>query len=196
MNFLAHIYLSGQHEKVMLGNFIGDFVKGKEIDKLNAPFKLGVSLHRAIDQFTDEHSVVLESKKRVRSVCGHYAPVVVDMYYDHFLAANWSRFSSTELKSFTSTFYDITDKYWSELPQKCQHMLVYMKRDDWLYQYQFIEGIDKAFNGMSRRANFESNMEKAAHLLTAHYGAFEDEFNTFFPDLVLMCKQYLMDKNA
>ncbi|MEQ8424061.1 MAG: DUF479 domain-containing protein, partial [Cyclobacteriaceae bacterium] len=91
MNFLAHIYLSGDNAQLMIGNFIGDFVKGKNLSaRYNPDVVLGIELHRAIDEYTDSHDVVQKSKVRLRPKYRHYSGVIVDMFYDHFLAKNWN----------------------------------------------------------------------------------------------------------
>lgn len=183
MNFLAHLYLSGDDEKLMIGNFIGDFVKGSQLITYDSEIQQGILLHRAIDTYTDAHPVVLESKKRLRLAFRHYAPVIVDIYYDHFLARKWDHYSSQPLLEFTRWFYKTIATYKNILPNAVFHMLTFMERDNWLYHYQTIEGIDRALTGLSRRTKFTSNMEHAAAALEQDYAAFEDEFDRFFPDL-------------
>lgn len=167
----------------MVGNFIGDFVKGSQLDNYDEKIQQGIRLHRSIDEFTDNHPVVFESKKRLREKFRHYAPVIVDVFYDHFIAKNWSQFSKTPLLEFTNRFYETMNRYSSQIPKAVTSMLVYMSSGNWLYNYQFIEGIDKALTGMSRRTKFDSKMELAAQYLENHYDSFESEFNEFFPDL-------------
>ena len=183
MNFLAHLFLSGENEKVKVGNFIGDFVKGNQLEKYEAEIQLGIKLHREIDHYTDSHPIVLESKKRLRPTFSHYSPVIVDVYYDHFLAKNWNKFMQVELKHYTTKFYQMIKGYSNVIPQAVNNMLVYMSETDWLYNYQFLEGIDRALTGMSRRTKFESKMEVAAKSLEEHYDLYENEFRIFFPQL-------------
>ncbi|MEP0986627.1 ACP phosphodiesterase [Ekhidna sp.] len=183
MNFLAHLYLSGDDEEILVGNFIGDFVKGAQMDHYSQGIQKGIRLHRSIDFYTDTHEVVLQSKIRLREKFRHYAPVIVDIYYDHFLAKDWSNFSKIPLLEYTESFYELIKKYFEQLPKGVIHMLSYMSRDNWLYNYQFIEGINKALTGMSRRTKFDSKMEEASLALKKNYSEFEKEFHLFFPDL-------------
>ena len=183
MNFLAHLYLSGDNEEILVGNFIGDFVKGSQMSQYSETIQKGIRLHRSIDSYTDNHEVVLQSKIRLREKFRHYAPVIVDVYYDHFLAKNWSSFSRIPLKTYTENFYQLMKKYVEIIPKGVNHMLSFMSRDNWLYNYQFIEGIDRALTGMSRRTKYENKMDEASQTLKDHYGAFEEEFNQFFPEL-------------
>jgi acyl carrier protein phosphodiesterase len=191
MNFLAHIFLSGEDHQIAIGNFIGDFVKGKEIDRYPEDIRLGIRLHRAIDHYTDQHPVVLESKKRLRPGFHHFAPVIVDVFYDHFLARTWSDYHHMPLKAFTLDFYSMIKENLQLLPSKAQHMYGYMSSQNWLYGYQYIEGIDKTLTGMSRRTSFKSGMEHASEELEKNYAQFEREFKEFFPQLQEMCHQYL-----
>lgn len=183
MNFLAHLFLSGDNDLVKIGNFIGDFVKGNQLENYNEKIQFGIRLHREIDSFTDSHPVVLESKLRLRPKFGHYSPVIVDVYYDHFLAKNWSKFSAIELEKYTLDFYQMIKKYSTVIPQAVNNMLVYMSAKNWLFNYRTIDGIDRALKGMSRRTKFESNMDKAVVSLEANYQEFQNEFDKFFPEL-------------
>lgn len=183
MNFLAHLILSGDNEDLRVGNFIGDFVKGSKLDSYPADIRKGILLHRAIDAYTDSHETVHVSKRRIRAKYGHYAPVIVDLYYDHLLAKNWNQFFSSDLKSYTLDFYRAIKKYSPILPDQVKLMLTYMEADNWLYNYGSLEGISQALAGMARRAKFDSHMEEAAKTLRENYEAFEGDFLLFFPQL-------------
>lgn len=191
MNFLAHLLLSGENEKVRIGNFIGDFVKGNKFDNYDDQIQLGIRLHREIDSFTDAHPIVLLSKTRLREKYRHYAPVIVDVYYDHFLAKNWNDFSQIDLKKFTQKFYETIASYSTVVPEAVNNMMVYMREQNWLYNYQFIDGLDRALTGMSQRTKFDSKMEMAAESLKENYADFENEFNLFFPELQEHAQSYL-----
>ena len=191
MNFLAHIYLSGENEKLIIGNFIGDFVKGNQLLNYEKELMNGILLHREIDRYTDDHPVVLESKKRLWDKYHHYSPVIVDVYYDHFLASNWSNFHDEPLASFTENFYQLLEDNKALLPERVVRMLHYMKKDNWLYHYQSLEGIRQTLTGMSRRTKFESSLEKAHVDLEKYYELFKEDFETFFPKLVQHSKEFL-----
>jgi acyl carrier protein phosphodiesterase len=184
MNYLAHLYLSGDDPEVQLGNFIGDFVKGRS-PELEYPTKvaIGIHLHRLIDAFTDSHAVVRESKIRLRPFYRHYSGVIVDIFYDHFLAINWHKHHAEPLQDFTRGFYALADTESHRLPQKARYVLPFMKKNDWLTNYSKIEGIEKVLGGMARRTPFESGMEKATADLVRHYDAFEKEYFEFMPQL-------------
>lgn len=183
MNFLAHLYLSGDNEDIMIGNFIGDFVKGKAHENYNSEIQKGILLHREIDSFTDSHEVVMKTKERLRPKYHHYAPVIADVFYDHFLARLWSNYHQKTLLAFTEDFYKTTNRYMHIFPAHAANVLSYMKRDNWLYNYQFVKGIDRALTGMAGRTPYDSKMEEASADLEKDYEKYQKEFILFFPDL-------------
>lgn len=184
MNFLAHLHLSGNNPKIMAGNFMGDFVKGRaSLGKLDPELVRGVELHRAIDHFTDHHPVVSQSKNRLRPGYRHYAGVIVDIFYDHYLARHWHQYHDTSLEDFATHVYGTMQDLQHLLPEKLQQMLPYMIRGNWLVGYFHIEGIQRSLTGMARRTSHDSRMDEAVNDLRKYYGEFEQEFGEFFPDL-------------
>lgn len=184
MNFLAHIYLSGEDPNIQLGNFIGDFVKGRNLaEQFGREIAKGIELHRAIDEFTDTHPVVKQSKMRLREKYRHYAPVIVDIFYDHYLARNWDKYHKTFLPDFAEKTYNMIMSQEAVLPEKVKWMMPYMIKGNWLANYARIDGIGRVLNGMSRRTPYESKMDEAVIDLQAHYADFEKEFFDFFPEL-------------
>jgi acyl carrier protein phosphodiesterase len=192
MNFLAHLYLSGENDQVKLGNFIGDFVKGRNLNEQFPPeIARGIWLHRAIDEYTDSHAVVKQSKNRLRPTYRHYAPVIVDVFYDHFLAKNWTTYSRVPLTQYAEETYLLVKKNKDALPEQFMFMMRYMMQENWLVHYATTDGIHKALSGMSRRSRFDSKMDQAVDDLKAFYPQFEKEFSDFFPDLKMYCRNWL-----
>jgi acyl carrier protein phosphodiesterase len=184
MNFLAHIYLSGDDPNIQLGNFMGDFVRGRNLVKqFGAAIAKGIELHRAIDEFTDKHPVVKQSKQRLREKYRHYAPVIVDIFYDHYLAKNWDKYHSTFLPDYAEATYTMIMSREAILPEKVKWMMPYMIKQDWLSNYARVDGIARVLGGMSRRTPYESKMHEAVEDLQTHYTEFEKEFFEFFPEL-------------
>ena len=189
MNFLAHIYLSFDDEEIALGNFIADSIRGNKIDHLPSRIQKGVILHREIDTYTDSHPIPKISSKRLHKNYSHYSRVIVDIYYDHFLAKNWKHYSDTPLKIFVDNFYDLLEDNYTILPTGVQRMMPYMISDDWLYNYSKMEGIDRVLQGMDRRTKNRSKMNFAILDLEEHYSDFEKEFTSFFNELITFSKQ-------
>ena len=196
MNFLAHAYLSGDNKKILLGNFIGDFIKGRQaLNEFEPEIIRGVELHRAIDEYTDAHPVVHQSKNRLRQGYRHYAGVIVDVFYDHFLATHWRRFHQQPLAEFVSKTYATLEGFSPVLPLRFKQMFPYMIRGNWLVSYSEIHGIHRALAGMASRTPYESKMEHASEDLRDHYGKFQDEFERFFPDLKVFAEEWLLHQN-
>jgi len=183
VNFLAHTFLSGENEDLIIGNFIADSVKGKEINNFRIGIQKGIYLHRQIDSYTDTHTVVGQVKEKIRPFFGKYAPVVADIYFDHFLAFFWNDYSNQPLKEYSRKIYQLINQEKEILPQGILKLLPYMEKDDWLYNYHSLYGMEQAFKGMSRRAKFQSNMEDGVKILTSEYSFFEEKFKFFFPEL-------------
>ncbi len=183
MNYLAHLFLAGTDPEMILGNFIADHVKGSDVLNYSENIRKGITMHRAIDTFTDQHPVVKQSIIRLRPDFHKYAGVVVDMYYDHFLSAHWDEYSDIDLKLFTKTRYDILKTFHTILPVRSARLLFFMEKQNWLLSYGSFEGMEQAFSGMSRRTTFESHMENAVLNLRDGYTYFRHEFREFFPDL-------------
>lgn len=192
MNFLAHLYLSGGDPEVMVGNFIGDFVKGRNLlQKFNTSVVKGIELHRSIDEFTDTHAVVKQSKDRLRPRYRHYAGVIVDVFYDHYLAKYWDHYHDDLLPDFAEHAYATIEAHDSMLPEGVKRMLPYMIRGNWLVHYARVEGINRALTGMSRRTPYESRMDEAAVDLQKYYDEFKAEFELFFPELKQHAENFL-----
>ena len=191
MNYLAHFYLSGNNKQLMLGNYMGDFIKASEVEALPAEIKKGVMLHRFIDEYTDNHQEVLKSKELVRPYFKKYSPVVIDIFYDHFLALNWEKYHSDKLEDFAKKVYDLLESNIDLLPKKSLRFLQYLTQNNMLVNYKSIDGMEKVFQGMSYRASFNSGMEKAHVILQKHFVELETHFNSFFPELNKACKLHI-----
>lgn len=162
---------------------MADSVKGNDLEKYEEGIKKGIRLHRAIDTFTDAHETVLKSKERLRPAFGKYAPVVADVFYDHFLALHWRDHSAQELREYTNDIYSFLKEYYEVFPVRTRQFYDYMVKYDILFAYARVDGIDRVMQGMARRARFESGMEKAAAELLTNYDGYRAEFNVFFPEI-------------
>lgn len=183
MNFLAHLYLSGNNTQIMMGNFFADHVRGNRFQHFPEAIQQGILLHRKIDTFTDNHEIVRISKRRLHERYGHYDGVIIDIFYDHFLAKNWSSYSQIPLAIFVKNVYQLLQKHFSILPKKTQELLPYMIQYDWLYNYQFEKGIEQVLQGMNRRTKGKSQMHLAIEDLQLLNTELENDFLTFFKDL-------------
>lgn len=183
MNFLSHLHLSGNSEGLIIGNYIADSVKGSAYNLFSPEIQQGILLHRKIDTFTDTHPIVEQSKQRLREKYRKYASVIVDIYYDHYLASNWQTYSDVGLQDFANNMYEIVMKHHTILPEKSKRFTGYMMQYNILHAYSTLEGIERVLQGMARRSTFQSNMEYATEDLKEHYQLFAEEFALFFPEL-------------
>lgn len=191
MNFLAHLKLSGDHEKIMLGNFIADHIKGNKIHHFPQEVKDGIMLHRKIDYYTDHHPAFIQTRTRLHKKYHKYAGVIADIFYDHFLARNWDDYAEISLSHFTSYSYGILLRNYTILPRKTKQLLPFIIMQNWLASYGKFDGLTRAFDMMALRAKNKSNMEFAVNDLQADYELYKADFERFFPDIAAFCEKEL-----
>jgi acyl carrier protein phosphodiesterase len=191
MNYLAHLKLSGDHEYIMLGNFIADHIRGNKIGQYSPEIVSGIMLHRKIDYFTDHHPEFIKTRERLHPKYHKYAGVIADVFYDHFLAKNWTEYSEFQLSNFTSYSYGVVLRNYSILPSMTKKILPFFIMQNWLASYAKMEGLRRSFQLMARRANFKSNMEFVVDDLIDDYELYEAEFKAFFPDIAAYCQNEL-----
>lgn len=192
MNFLAHIYLSGDNDLIKIGNFMADGIRGKQFESYPIDIQKGIILHRAIDTFTDAHPLFRESTKRLHKNYHHYAGVIVDVFYDHFLAKNWTKYSDEKLDHFVERFYQSLRDNNAILSERTKGMMPYMIQYNWLVSYQTVEGINRILTQMDQRTKNESKMRFATNELSEFYSEFETEFTDFFKELILFSNTKIM----
>lgn len=196
MNYLAHIYLSGDNDLVTIGNFMADGIKGNRYKKYHRNIQIGILLHRHIDTFTDAHETVRKSTKRLHKKYSHYSGVIVDILYDHFLAKNWNNYSTTPLNIYVEHFYTSLEDNYEILPSRIKKMMPYMITDNWLVSYASVAGIAKVLAGMNRRTKNVSGMNEAVNELETFYAEFEDEFTSFFDELITFSNEKITELKA
>lgn len=182
MNFLGHIFLTPDDDELLLGNFIADSVKGNPYNKLPERVADGVKLHRAIDAFTDSHTIVKKGAARFRSSQGRYASVVIDLVYDHVLASNWKQFHDDDLKLFVDDVYQRLELNSQHFPKRVEQFFPYMKTQNWLYNYQFEWGFKKSLEGLDRRSAVDTQMVNAVEVYRENQLEFLEEFGQFISD--------------
>lgn len=172
---------------------MADGLKRERLERFPEDFQKGVVLHRAIDTFTDQHPLYKKSCKRIFKTHGHYSRVIIDIFYDHFLAAQWSDYHHRPLETFANDFYSLLYKHFEQLPAKTKHLYPYLKAQNWLVTYASIEGIDQILKGMHRRTSFKSKMDTASSDLSLHYNELKTDFDAFFKELIIFSKEKLKE---
>jgi acyl carrier protein phosphodiesterase len=180
MNYLAHAYLSFNRPEILVGNIISDFVKGKKRFDFSETIQKGIMLHRSIDTFTDEHEATKKAKQFFKPVVGLYAGAFVDVAYDHFLARDKNEFIDESLKEFSITVYATLTHYQTILPGNFARILPYMKKDNWLYNYKTLNGIEQSFGGLLRRAKYLENHLPVYESFLENYQQLQHCYSLFF----------------
>jgi acyl carrier protein phosphodiesterase len=192
VNHLAHCFLSFGDEDLLLGNFIGDFVKGHDWEKYPRPVQRGILLHRAIDSFTDNHPLTDRSVSRIRSIARRYSPPFVDILYDHLLAIHWEKHSSETFEQFAAKTYAQLANRASEMPPLLQERLPKMLAGQFLHGYTQRDGLDWVLNRFSTRLSGQFDIPALSNAFFEQIDAFSEDFNGFFPDLVAHARHTLL----
>jgi len=187
MNFLAHAFLSRASPELLIGGLLGDFVKGALGERYTPTIRAGILLHRAIDRYTDAHPAVRASCALISPARRRFAGILVDAFYDHFLARHWQRYAELPLEAFTQQVYATLLPHTASYPERLQRILPHMVADDWLASYAEIESVDAALHGIARRFQRYPRavvLADGVQELHLNYAALEQQFLDFFPELL------------
>ncbi len=190
MNFLAHLFLSCNDEALLVGNFMGDFVRRRQDEHFPLEIQRGLRLHRSIDQFTDQHPAVLEGVRLLRPRHRKYAPVILDVFYDYLLAKNWERYAELPLSDFTRQTYATLEQHLPIMPPVLRQRLPLMIADDWLTRYGEWEGLAFALSRIARRASQPQQFDGVIEVLQQTEAPLDEQFQRFFPDAIAFVQQY------
>ncbi len=191
MNYLAHLYLSGNNHQVLIGNFMADSIKGNSYNNYPEDQKKGILLHRFIDSYTDQHPLVTELKRLCHHKLHHYSGIAIDIILDHLLASNWSIYSDKSLLEFTENSYQILNLNFDELTPQVQNFLPIMVKHNWLYNYRTIKGIREILLQMNHRIKHRVDLSSSVNIMLENKLLFEKNFQLFFNDLILNCQLFL-----
>lgn len=196
MNFLAHIYVSGDNDLVKIGNFMADSIRGHSYDVYPDDIQKGILLHRSIDSFTDMHPIYRQSKHRLHEKYGHYSGVIMDIFYDHFLAKNWKTYSDENLEDYANDFYQLLRDNYEMLTDRIKGMMPYMIVRNWFVSYSTLTGLEMILFQMDHRTKNRVAMHESMVELQQFYTEFENEFTLFFEELRQHCAAKLKELNA
>ncbi len=189
MNYLAHLYLSPDIEDLTIGSLLGDFVKGP-IKKEASLFNQGIMLHRKLDSFTDNNMVVRRSKSLIGIENRRYAGIIIDLFYDYFLANNWSLFHRLSLPCYAGTIYRMLEQRYPELPENFQKILPNMIRNDWLTSYGCKNHLEMVLKKVGQRLKKPISLERSLLDLSQNYTALENDFFAYIPLARQFCWEY------
>jgi acyl carrier protein phosphodiesterase len=189
LNFLAHTYLSGSNEEIIVGNFMGDYVKGRNYLLFPEEVKKGILIHRDIDSFTDMHLITRRSKQRVAARYHKYAGIIIDIFYDHFLASLWDEYSDLSLQDFVSRTYDLLKRNYKVLPESIKRWFPTFLENNWMMTYRTVDGIELVLERMSANTSLPNHAGYAVDVLKEQYSVFEEDFREFFPLIVAFLEE-------
>ncbi len=184
MNYLAHLYLSCEIDEHIVGNFIADSIRHRELGQYSDTIISGIDLHKSIDTYTDTHPVVKRSTKRLHALHGKYSTLIIDIWYDHLLARNWEIYSNESLREFADRMYKLLQDNIHLMPAKMQRNLPLMAADDWLVRYRSVEGMVLTFDRFKHRLSRPELLANVTDNLLKLDQELEADFKEFFPDLV------------
>jgi acyl carrier protein phosphodiesterase len=185
VNWLAHLRLSPSTPLVRLGNLAGDFVRGVDVRTLHPELQRGVALHRAIDRFVDDHAATRRARERLDPAVRRFGGVLVDVFFDHFLARDWDRLGGpTPLRAWLRDVHADLRAHLPLLPPDLQRVAPRFAADGWLEGYTTVDGIDRVLRLMARRIARPTPLGDGAAQLRANYGALGDDFAALWPELV------------
>lgn len=189
MNFLAHTYLSGNNEEIIVGNFMGDYVKGRNYLLFPEQVKTGILIHRDIDSFTDMHLITSRAKQRVAPRYHKYAGIIIDIFYDHFLASLWDEYSDLPLQDYVSRTYDLLKRNYKVLPEAIKRWFPTFLENNWMMAYRGVDGIELVLERMSANTSLPNHAAYATDVLKEQYSVFEEDFREFFPLIVAFLEE-------
>lgn len=184
MNFLGHLYFSGDHQQLMTANLLGDFIKGKDLSHLSTLSQKGVILHRQIDHYIDHHPAVTDLVHIMYKDLPKIAGIAVDLLFDHLLAKNWNQFSKIPLENYVKSYYHSIDYNNPDYPPFFCFVLKKMTEKNWLLSYVSLDGIQKACSGVSSRISFENNLSEAPRYFEIHENLIETAFHKYMEDAI------------
>jgi acyl carrier protein phosphodiesterase len=184
MNWLAHLRLAPTAPLLRLGNLCGDFVRGVDLGSLHPELQRGIAQHRAIDRFVDAHVLVRRSRERLDPGFSRFSGVLVDVFYDHYLARDWRQHGDGgTLAEFAAIVHALLETHDQFLPIRLQQAAPWMRREAWLTSYADVDGIDAVLQRLARRVNRTTPLGEGAGQLRAHYGPLGLDFAAFWPEL-------------
>jgi len=188
MNHLAHLFLAGDTPESLIGNLAGDFVKGPLADRFPPAIAEGIREHRRIDAYTDAHPAVAAFRRVLLPDHGHYARVIADMFFDHFLACRFEELGGEPLDAFLARTFAAIDPHVESLPGRLRHVYPLIRDEEWLQSYREVEGIHVALTNISYRLSRRPHLETATRHLVDSRGELERRFDDFFPDVVAFAR--------
>ena len=179
MNYLVHLYLAGADPELQLGGLMGDFIKGPIPASYPEKITLGLRLHRRIDNLSQNSRHARQSRQRLDSKFGHGRGIIIDIFYDHFLASNWSAYVEESLESYSESIYQLLRKSHHQLPQGLQLVAPRMIEHNWLVSYQHRWVVGRALERIAQRLSRPLPLAEGVDDLVRHEISLRQDFSDF-----------------
>ena len=193
MNFLAHLVLSPKEINFISGNLAADFLRGSDRKFISERVQKGISMHQFVDKFTDTHLLVKTSKNKIKNHFRLLSGVFVDVFYDHFLAKDFEHIANISLEEFCECIYETLEKNINVLPPRLQQLIPIMIREDILFSYRKLEGVQTALTRINHRITKKFSVKLAMVHFKNIYVSLENDFREFFPRLIDATESYRKD---
>jgi acyl carrier protein phosphodiesterase len=190
LNYLVHLFLAEDTSSDLLGNLMGDFVKGRLDDTYPADIRRGIELHRRIDAFAHDNMRYRHSKSRLDESYGYYRGILIDIFYDHFLARNWHRYHPLPLENFAARIYRLLKDHFEILPPGLQQVAPRMIEHNWLVSYREADTIGRVLERISTRLRRPNPLARGIVELHRHYAGLEVDCDLFLAEAVEFTKAW------
>jgi acyl carrier protein phosphodiesterase len=188
MNYLVHLYLSDPDPMVRLGNLMGDFVKGPLEDAPYPPNIIrGLRQHRDLDSYSQVSPTAKISKNRIDPSFGYFRSIMIDVFYDHFLAANWAQHATGSLEDFAEDTYRLLEEHEAILPDKLKRVAPRMIQYNWLVSYRKVEAMERALKRIGERLSRKNPLAEGYGELLKNYGELEEDCAHFLNEAKNNC---------
>ncbi|MBW3696223.1 DUF479 domain-containing protein [Vibrio sp. T187] len=197
MNYLAHLHIAEHCSSSLAGNLLGDFVKGDPSKQFNSEFATGIKLHRFVDSYTDSHPIAKESKQLFPTSTRRFAPIALDVFWDHYLAKNWSRYHDKGLGDFCGSAHQTIDQELKEdWPERFKLVHRSMWEHNWLESYKNVSSIELVLERMAKRRPRLAPLEQCYLTLERHYDLLQGSFTAIYPDILEKARQFQRQNSA
>ncbi|MGF1908459.1 ACP phosphodiesterase [Vibrio kasasachensis] len=194
MNFLAHLHIADSCQSSLLGNLLGDFVKGDPDRQFPQTIAQGIRLHRFVDSYTDAHPLMKQAKVLFPEGQRRFAGIALDVMWDHYLARQWKSYHSSTLNGFClKSEKTIQDEQTMPVPERFVIVVNRMWRGRWLESYQHLDNIEFALNRMSERSSRMTPLADCFTHLEKNYAPLEQLFSDFYPDLLSTSREFCVN---
>lgn len=194
MNYLAHCFLAQKDGQSLMGNLLGDFIKGADLKNQPERVMLGLENHQAVDKFTDHHHALIPLKQTLSKSRRRFSGIISDVVFDYYLSKHWHLFSDQDMNEFIDHCYVEILAVQHLMHDSMRRAMIFMVEDDGLRINQEMKGVAQTLDRLSRRIRFKNNLTGAISEVEANYDFYEAGFLELFPDLKKHIEQLSIEK--